>query len=397
MRSCFQVVTRSQWALVAIVMWPSADVANAQGITPISPPFGVVGTPAGFDLLTSIPPAEVFGNPVIFDPDGPSGNPPIPMQGLPLGAFDFGGTIGVVPTGDADTIIRRTSPLLYDDAPVPIEIVALQLVSTTPISLSPFGADVTDFLVLSLDDGGFDPSVGNLAANNGFFPIQSFCYDSNCNATGVGLELNYALRQGTPDGPILATGSDTMHSFLPSGNDPRQFAPWAYDPDLATGQLIDKNSNIAFFSVIGTEYGGDGINNFGLPDMTGALEVAGVNDGFFPLPFLQAGDKLSRSVRVAAPVIPGDFDGDGDVDGNDLTDSVEGWETRFGVDLDGNNFLEWQFNFGLGVPPLLAVQAVAEPSSMALLLGFSIFGVFARLSSYSLASASAETSGVESR
>ena len=65
---------------------------------------------------------------------------------------------------------------------------------------------------------------------------------------------------------------------------------------------------------------------------------------------------------------PGDFDGDGDVDGVDLTHATLGWETRFGVDLDGMNFLDWQREFGTGVSPLSSAQAIPEPTTSALAL-----------------------------
>jgi hypothetical protein len=63
-----------------------------------------------------------------------------------------------------------------------------------------------------------------------------------------------------------------------------------------------------------------------------------------------------------------DFNGDGKVDGADLADPVDGWKTRFGVDLDGSNFLDWQREFGRGVAPLSAAQAAPEPSSLLLAL-----------------------------
>jgi hypothetical protein len=71
-------------------------------------------------------------------------------------------------------------------------------------------------------------------------------------------------------------------------------------------------------------------------------------------------------LNVATP-IPGDFDSDQDVDGDDLT---EEWMVRFGDDLGGEDFLVWQRNVGTGVPAVGAVQpatgAVPEPTTAVL-------------------------------
>ena len=49
------------------------------------------------------------------------------------------------------------------------------------------------------------------------------------------------------------------------------FAPkgWA----LCNGQLLPINSNQALFSLLGTQYGGDGRTNFALPDLRGAVPM----------------------------------------------------------------------------------------------------------------------------
>ena len=49
------------------------------------------------------------------------------------------------------------------------------------------------------------------------------------------------------------------------------FAPkgWA----MASGQLLPINQNQALFSLLGTFYGGNGVNNFALPDMRGRAPV----------------------------------------------------------------------------------------------------------------------------
>ncbi len=69
----------------------------------------------------------------------------------------------------------------------------------------------------------------------------------------------------------------------------------------------------------------------------------------------------------AGEITPGDFDGDGDVDGNDLSQ----WEDDYGMngdsdadgdgDSDGEDFLAWQRNYGIGT--LSATTAVPEPGA----------------------------------
>lgn len=59
--------------------------------------------------------------------------------------------------------------------------------------------------------------------------------------------------------------------------------------------------------------------------------------------------------------IPGDFNGDGGVDGADLQE----WKDGFGEEYDGNDFLAWQRNYGTGVP----VTAVPEPSAWLIMAG----------------------------
>ena len=53
---------------------------------------------------------------------------------------------------------------------------------------------------------------------------------------------------------------------------PFTFAPtgWAF----CNGQLLPISQNTALFSLLGTNYGGDGKSTFGLPDLRGATPVA---------------------------------------------------------------------------------------------------------------------------
>ncbi|WP_340203429.1 phage tail protein [Ascidiimonas sp. W6] len=66
------------------------------------------------------------------------------------------------------------------------------------------------------------------------------------------------------------------------------FAPrgWA----LCNGQLLAISSNTALFSIIGTQYGGDGRTTFGLPDLRGRMPISyGNGPGLSPVQIGQKG------------------------------------------------------------------------------------------------------------
>lgn len=49
--------------------------------------------------------------------------------------------------------------------------------------------------------------------------------------------------------------------------------PYAFVPEgfyQCNGQLLQINANQVLFSLLGTQYGGDGMNTFGLPNLQGA-------------------------------------------------------------------------------------------------------------------------------
>ncbi len=77
---------------------------------------------------------------------------------------------------------------------------------------------------------------------------------------------------------------------------------------------------------------------------------------------------FSLRLTIEGANLPGDFDGDGDVDGNDLIHPTLGWEARYGIDLDGADFLLWQRELSGGAGSLASLQTVPEPSAMGLAL-----------------------------
>ncbi len=93
--------------------------------------------------------------------------------------------------------------------------------------------------------------------------------------------------------------------------------------------------------------------------------------GFFNV----EGFNVEYEVTSASSSFAADFDGDGDVDGNDLAD----WQVSYGIDSgadadgdldsDGRDFLVWQRQFGSGIPLSTATTSIPEPNAMVLLVG----------------------------
>jgi hypothetical protein len=96
--------------------------------------------------------------------------------------------------------------------------------------------------------------------------------------------------------------------------------------------------------------------------------TSGLQDLTFEF-LLQGGQTATAGVvQFASIALPGDFDGDGDVDGVDLTHPTLGWKARFGNDLSGADFLVWQRNLGAGAPAAGAAASVPEPRGAVLIV-----------------------------
>jgi hypothetical protein len=97
-----------------------------------------------------------------------------------------------------------------------------------------------------------------------------------------------------------------------------------------------------------------------------------------------AAPTLSINYTIQAPSIPGDFDGDDDVDGNDLAD----WQASYGLDSggdadddgdsDGRDFLIWQRNYT--DPGTITAISVPEPTSLLVVIFGIIMGLPYRMS-----------------
>lgn len=95
-----------------------------------------------------------------------------------------------------------------------------------------------------------------IIATQGFYPSQSLVAGTDSEVAPIGI--------GT--GPFLGELTWIAHNDVPSG--------WA----IANGDLLSTQSNDALFSLLGNFYGGDGAQNFALPDLRGRTPV-GVGQG----------------------------------------------------------------------------------------------------------------------
>jgi len=75
------------------------------------------------------------------------------------------------------------------------------------------------------------------------------------------------------------------------------------DFKLCDGSLLPINSYQALFTLIGTKYGGDGVNTFGLPDLRGRLPV-GQGTGTGLTPRLMGSTGGAETVAVDSTQIP---------------------------------------------------------------------------------------------
>ena len=133
----------------------------------------------------------------------------VDWQGVPLGAFNFGGSIGVQNVGNTDTIIQRLGPTVTTPGGImPITVAALQLQTVNPVSLQggPLG-----YYYATLDTG--QPNTGSLT-------ISSFPSDGSTGNFSSTLDVFFDVRFGSLTGPIVSQASATL---VDSGN-------WGVDP-----------------------------------------------------------------------------------------------------------------------------------------------------------------------
>jgi len=138
----------------------------------------------------------------------------IPLQGVPLGTFDFGGAIGTQFVNGTDTIVRRTEPAVVsgpgETATIDIEMVALQLRSVDPVDLSAFGGTGTEFIFVTLQEN--EESVGQMSITFDEEPVGPPPTQPVHGTWESQIEVAFDVRAGSLMGDILASETLTLSS-----------------------------------------------------------------------------------------------------------------------------------------------------------------------------------------
>jgi hypothetical protein len=145
---------------------------------------------SGWDLFVTDPLSSVLG---------------VSFVGVPLGTFDFGGSIGVQNVGNVDTIIQRPNNIVGSGNNYPYftaTLVAWQLRSANPTDFGGiFGSIPYAYYYLTLDNNYTSGDTANWITFN----------PGGTNGTfGDTLEVHFAMRYGSLTGPVVWNSSCTL-------------------------------------------------------------------------------------------------------------------------------------------------------------------------------------------
>jgi autotransporter-associated beta strand protein len=199
--------------------------------------------------------------------------------------------------------------------------------------------------------------------------IRTFTIGNGTAATDVSITVPLANGGLTKNGPgTLRLASNSAYQFDTSVLQGSlaidgPFLSNTADVYLSTGAALELN-----FAATDT------VNKFFIDGVAQATGIWGALDSGaqYTTPLI-TGTGFLEVMSTIAPIIPGDFNGDGFVDGLDLAQ----WQEDHGVndesdadgdgDSDGRDFIIWQRNF-TGSPPLAASVSVPEPATYSLLM-----------------------------
>ncbi len=172
---------------------------------------------AGYDLFQTQPGTEFLG---------------APLEGVPLGTYNFGGTIGVQNVGDTDTIIQRLNSATDPSAPlalggtaanVSLQMDALDLVTAAPTTFN--GSAPLGIYYITLDPN---------AASLGTMVITFLPGDAGGTFSST-LDVNFDIHAGSLTGTVVG-----MQSLTLSSTD----TPWVHTPPPPGAVVINGVNNM---------------------------------------------------------------------------------------------------------------------------------------------------------
>jgi autotransporter-associated beta strand protein len=189
--------------------------------------------------------------------------------------------------------------------------------------------------------------------------------DSNATATYDGL---ISEEPGAQLSIVkIGTGTQTFNAFNTYSGDTR-----VYNGTLSLAQAYlasTSDVHISSGGVLNLAFGGsnliDSLYLNGVPQPAGVYTSANTGGRITGTGSLQV-------QTLGAALLPGDFDGDKDVDGDDLAVwrknafDNPGADADFDGDSDGNDFLIWQRQLGKTIPAAPVAGVVPEPGTLAL-------------------------------
>jgi hypothetical protein len=195
-------------ALITAIVLPQAASA------------GVIGVDAGYDLYqTDIGTYINIG----------TGN--IPLVGVPIGTYNFGGTIGVQNVGPTDTIVQRLATAAPAGVPgtaaaIPAQIDVLSLETAVPINI---GAGLENYWV-TLSTG---------AASTGTQTIE-FATPSG-GTFNAAFTAHLVIHALSPTGPQVATATEAL-TFQAN-------APWSRTAPIGAIEIPGANYELNGFDI----------------------------------------------------------------------------------------------------------------------------------------------------
>ncbi len=160
---------------------------------------------AGYDLFVTVSSETSFTFPAPYGTQS--------LMGVPLGTFDFGGSIGTKSTGNADTIVQRPSAITVPSGGSGtggLALLALQLESVASGPALAPGVPSGDHLFVWLDPTL--PSTGTITINSYTAPVNPGTFTSTLDVyfdVGLGTTLAGAMKN------VLSTGNETVLTSTP--------------------------------------------------------------------------------------------------------------------------------------------------------------------------------------